>query len=749
MIEPRRSFILLSQRRDSNEFHSFYTGTGGNSSEEEEDDSSRHSQQHHRIVIEHDEPEIPIHPALEYEVVEAQVQPRRKLHHRPRRRRRKRRVVVLSDWKLVVSFVGLVIFGAGNSISLKLQSIPMYNYPNFLNLFCNIIYIPICFAYIIPAAIRRRLCRRSSGTRNNPQEEDNREEEEEEEEREATQSTRSSSQDLLLSRDESRLLPEALLRSMTHDNNNDDSLRTPLLSVERSFNNNHNLPRSQSSSPPPSSSSSPAESIASSSSSSTTTTTVDSSSSSRSPSFHDFAIMGLLDSLATTMQIFAAVYLPGPLLILLPQAAIPLSFLVLASPCYNNQEFKWTQYMGAAAVVLGIVALMEPLLTNRLSPEFYCEAIDFDNDCTVCQMESTQESCLSHLVLEDDDGVDNGGAAAAAVWRQLHERTVDDQSTPTDSLCQWIPFDEAIREDEILTFIWSIVLIASCIPMTISTFYKDWALGSAADNDSDDHRDDDDNDNNNNSNNDNTEMACDASSGSDREQPSDEFSHATPREGHDHPSQESISESQQQQQELSDPIYLNGWIAVFQLFFAVPLCVLGGWVSSPQVPPQEIWENLRHGFQCYFQGVGSIATTCHPDSLCGEYSFWLVNLHLFTTLGYSFFMLYCLKYGTTTIFFLALTVMVPLGAAAFVLPFMPQAVSPCLSEWLGSVAIVLGLILYRFFDTVTNESQGDAMDEDEEGSSEDLQQPICRAFFALQRDLSACLVSESPRSGDV
>ena len=32
------------------------------------------------------------------------------------------------------------------------QAIPMYNYPNFLNLFVNLLFIPICFAYIIPVA---------------------------------------------------------------------------------------------------------------------------------------------------------------------------------------------------------------------------------------------------------------------------------------------------------------------------------------------------------------------------------------------------------------------------------------------------------------------------------------------------------------------------------------------------------------------------------------------------------------------
>jgi len=452
--------------------------------------------------------------------------------------------------------------------------------------------------------------------------------------------------------------------------------------------------------------------------------------------------MGALDSMATMMQVYAAVYLPGPLLILLPQAAIPLSFLVLASPCYSkrhttntnsnhqpqrqeqaqeehrepseNRKYQWTQYLGAAAVVLGIIILMEPLLTSRRSPDFYCEAVDLDNDCTICQMENSRESCLAHLVIDDDDRPKSVGADTALMWRRAAEIQQDDQFTPTNSLCQWLPFEEATRQDEILTFIWSLVLIASCIPMTLSTFYKEWALGDA-----------------------------DTSRTTSLEE-SDRTNGTTATTPETDLNDERL-QSMQQQQSQRDPIYLNGWIAVFQLFFAVPLCVLGGLVSSPMVPPEEILPNLWHGFQCYFRGIGSITSSCHPDELCGTFSFWLVNFHLFTTLGYSYFMLYCLKHGTTTLFFLALTVMVPLGTTAFVLPFMPQAVTPCLSDCFGSAVIVLGLILYRFFDSTTSTAPESIEEEEEEAPSE----PIARAFFALQRDLSSCLLSEPLLSGDV
>lgn len=53
---------------------------------------------------------------------------------------------------LVTVFIGMVFIGLGNKVFNKLMTIPMYNYPNFLNLLTSFVYIPVCFAYIIPMA---------------------------------------------------------------------------------------------------------------------------------------------------------------------------------------------------------------------------------------------------------------------------------------------------------------------------------------------------------------------------------------------------------------------------------------------------------------------------------------------------------------------------------------------------------------------------------------------------------------------
>jgi uncharacterized membrane protein len=51
---------------------------------------------------------------------------------------------------LVVAFLSMLFVGTGNRIFMKLQTIPMYNYPFFLNMLTTFVYVPACFAYIIP-----------------------------------------------------------------------------------------------------------------------------------------------------------------------------------------------------------------------------------------------------------------------------------------------------------------------------------------------------------------------------------------------------------------------------------------------------------------------------------------------------------------------------------------------------------------------------------------------------------------------
>lgn len=180
------------------------------------------------------------------------------------------------------------------------------------------------------------------------------------------------------------------------------------------------------------------------------------------PPKRPFCVMGFLDCLAASMQVFSSVYLPGTLLVLLPQAAIPCSMLF--SRYLLAERYCWMQYCGAAIVLVGILVVLEPVISLRHSPDYYCEAINMENDCTICRVESNKDSCLSHL--QNDDAATD---AFTMYTNSAYELADPDASATVGGLCQWLPFDEAAKDDEFLIIVWSLVMIASCVPMTLST----------------------------------------------------------------------------------------------------------------------------------------------------------------------------------------------------------------------------------------------------------------------------------------
>lgn len=258
--------------------------------------------------------------------------------------------------------------------------------------------------------------------------------------------------------------------------------------------------------------------------------------------------MGGLDAVAGIMQIFSATYLPGALIILLSQAAIPVSMII--SSYLLKAKYNKFQYLGAFIVAAGIVTVLAPSFT----------------------------------------GSSNGS------------------STP----------------------LWATVMILSTVPMTLSSVYKEIALGQ-------------------------TEM---------------------------------------------DPIYLNGWIAVFQFIISIVLCVPSSLASSPPVPIPDLPDNLWNGLQCY---VGHSSITCDgnddsqcvPDK-CFPYAPIFVTIYLVFNQLYNLLIILILKYGSANLLYMALTIMVPLGNVAFTLKFVPGHSDLRVTDILGLVIICFGLGCYRF-----------------------------------------------------
>jgi drug/metabolite transporter (DMT)-like permease len=264
---------------------------------------------------------------------------------------------------------------------------------------------------------------------------------------------------------------------------------------------------------------------------------------------YKFAVMGTLDGLAGIMQIFASNYLPGGLLILLQQSAIPISMAI--SRVLLKAKYKLYHYIGALIVFGGLVIVLLPMF------------------------------------LHPDPGQKNA-------------------------------------------VLWVIVMLLSCVPMTLSSVYKEKALGDVD----------------------------------------------------------------------IDVVYLNGWVAVYQFLTCIPFAIPSAYAVGLTV--SDVPSSVSNGFRCYI-GHNSVttATSSTPLDDCSR-STAFVNIYLIFNLSYNILIILILKYGSANILWLALTIMVPMGNAAFALDFVPGHKPMKGTDIGGLVVIMTGLIVYRFWHLIQN-----------------------------------------------
>jgi hypothetical protein len=287
------------------------------------------------------------------------------------------------------------------------------------------------------------------------------------------------------------------------------------------------------------------------------------------------------------------------LLVLIPQVAIPLS--MAAGSIVLREKYTIRQYAGAVVVFCGILVVLYPILTHQREADYYCKAIDTDNDCVICQVATNQDECLSYGKNDDDNNImTNPGPDFFQQQQQFlttmlsgNNRTTDDDST--NLYCAWVSREEAsTRDDDFLVFFWSIVMLLSCVPSVMSTVYKQVALQTAS---------------------------------------------------------------------TLDPILINGWVSLYQFVCGLFLVVPSGLVSSPKVRPLDITSNWMDGIHCLFVQSNTIELGCHPDD-CSTAVLW-VHISLLNSAVYALSMLFVLKYGSCDLMYLGLTLVVPLGHLAF------------------------------------------------------------------------------------
>ncbi|CAM9867500.1 unnamed protein product [Phaeothamnion confervicola] len=175
---------------------------------------------------------------------------------------------------------------------------------------------------------------------------------------------------------------------------------------------------------------------------------------------------------------------------------------------------------------------------------------------------------------------------------------------------------------------WAAVMVASCVPISLSTVYKEVALGES---------------------------------------------------------------------EL-DPVYLNGWVAVFQFIVSLPLALPAALASDPRVTPAELPRNVWNGLLCYL-GQDSVMGRAHPDR-CWPQAPVFVTSYICFNVCYNVLIILLIKFGSATALFLALTVTVPLGNLIFALPGVPGRTEMRAADITGLFVIMAGLVFYRFGDAV-------------------------------------------------
>jgi hypothetical protein len=152
-----------------------------------------------------------------------------------------------------------------------------------------------------------------------------------------------------------------------------------------------------------------------------------------------------------------------------------------------------------------------------------------------------------------------------------------------------------------------------------------------------------------------------------------------------------------------DPILINGWVSFFQLFSGLLFVVPAGYASSPKVKVMDLPENWSQAIHCLFSRTNSISSGCHPDD-CSEAALW-VHLGLLSSVVYTVSMILVLKYGSASLLYMGLTVMVPLGHLVF---SVHSSAETNMADITGLIVLVSGLILFRF-----------GHDDDDEGATEE------------------------------
>lgn len=160
---------------------------------------------------------------------------------------------------------------------------------------------------------------------------------------------------------------------------------------------------------------------------------------------YKFAVMGAYDSLAGIMQVFAVNYIKSSsIVVLVQQSAIPINMGISYSML--NAKYTFAQYTGAAVVLFGIVVVLIP----QMMPQYTLPAPSLGAAHDGTGYEGGYDAHSGH----------GGGHSIHA-----HEHYAADASSSSSA------------DDGGGDALWIAIMVVSCVPMCLSSVYKEIALG--------------------------------------------------------------------------------------------------------------------------------------------------------------------------------------------------------------------------------------------------------------------------------
>jgi len=139
-----------------------------------------------------------------------------------------------------------------------------------------------------------------------------------------------------------------------------------------------------------------------------------------------------------------------------------------------------------------------------------------------------------------------------------------------------------------------------------------------------------------------------------------------------------------------DPVIFTGIISAVQFLFLCFLAPIFPYLQKPPAPLSSLPASLLAGLKCLV-GINTLPSDdCWPLAPSLVLTYNILNIVLL----YPTFAL--LEHGSSNLFWLACTLIVPLSGFAFSLPFIPEAQPVTLQNGLALLVIVVGLGTYGF-----------------------------------------------------